>query len=61
MYSDAMIPHSALMAYANADHFAIALDLTALAATGILHNDFPRAQLIEAAVHVVEQELSTSN
>jgi hypothetical protein len=62
VYSDAILPHSSLLAYANADHFAVALPI-ALALpdarlAGINHNDFPRAQLVEAAIRIAQARLA---
>lgn len=62
IYSDAILPNSALLAYANADHFAIALPIEKAIPearlVGINHNDFPRAQLIEAAVRIAQARLA---
>lgn len=62
IYSDAILPNSALLGYANADHFAIALPIeTAVREArlvGINHNDFPRAQLIEAAIRIAQARLA---
>jgi hypothetical protein len=61
IYSDAILPNSSLLAYANADHFAIALPIENAVPqarlVGINHNDFPRAQLIEAAVRIAQARL----
>lgn len=61
IYADAILPNSSLLAYANADHFAIALPVAAALPearlVGINHNDFPRAQLIEAAVRIAQARL----
>lgn len=61
IYYDAVIPGSTLLGYANADHWAIALPFEsqapALAATFVNRNHFPRAQLVEAAVSVAEEQL----
>ena len=46
IYADAILPNSSLLAYANADHFAIALPIESALKearlVGINHNDFPR-------------------
>jgi hypothetical protein len=56
--SDAIVPGSTLLGYANADHLAVAMPFTGLlAATLITHNDYPRAVLLEAAIRYVEQDL----
>lgn len=61
IYSDAILPNSSLLAYANADHFAIALPIgnaiREARLVGINRNDFPRAQLIEAAVRIAQARL----
>lgn len=58
IYSDAILPHSELLGYANADHFAIALPIAGARLLGVNRNDFPRPQLIEAAVRVAQARLS---
>ena len=62
IYYDAILPHSTLLGYANADHFAIALPfestMSALTRLGINHNNFPRAQLLEAAIRTAETALA---
>jgi hypothetical protein len=59
--SDAIIPGSTLLGYANADHLAIAMPFGAnaplLAATFMTRNDYPRAVLLEAAIRFVEEDL----
>jgi pimeloyl-ACP methyl ester carboxylesterase len=55
--SDAIVPGSTLLGYANADHVAVAMPFTGpLAATMITHNDYPRAVLLEAAIRYVEED-----
>jgi hypothetical protein len=66
LWSDAIIPGSTLLGYANADHWAIALPivqgaparLQALAASLVDRNAFPREVLLEAVVRQVEEELA---
>jgi hypothetical protein len=62
IYSDAILPNSSLLAYANADHFAIALPIEnaipEARLIGVNHNDFPRAQLIEAAIRTAQARLA---
>ena len=62
--SDAIIPGSTLLGYANADHLAVAMpfgaDTPVLAATLITRNDYPRAVLLEAAIRYVEEDLRKS-
>lgn len=56
--SDAIVPGSTLLGYANADHLAVAMPFTGLlAATLMTHDDYPRAVLLEAAVRYVEKDL----
>ena len=57
IYSDAILPNSELLGYANADHFAIALPIAGARLLGVNRNDFPRPQLIEAAVRIAEARL----
>lgn len=57
IYADAMLPRSELLGYANADHFAIALPIAGARLLGVNRNDFPRPQLIEAAVRIAEARL----
>ncbi len=61
IYSDAILPSGALLAYANADHFAVALALPAARLLGVNRNDFPRAQMVEAAVRVAQSRLISSD
>lgn len=62
IYSDAILPNSSLLAYANADHFAIALPFDSAMPearlVGINRNEFPRAQLVEAAVRIAQARLA---
>jgi hypothetical protein len=62
IYSDAILPNGSLLAYANADHFAVALPIASALPearlAGINHNDFPRAQLVEAAIRVAQARLA---
>jgi hypothetical protein len=61
IYTDAILPHSSLLAYANADHFAVALPFDSAMPRarllGINRNDFPRAELVEAAVRIAQARL----
>lgn len=65
IYSDAILPRSSLLAYANADHLAIALPFDSAMPearlAGINRNDFPRAQLIEAAIRIAQSRLTERN
>jgi hypothetical protein len=72
IYADAILPGSRLLAYANADHFAVALPFDSAMHSpmhsampgarlfGINRNDFPRAELIEAAVRIAQAHLQRS-
>ena len=59
--SDAIVPRSTLLGYANADHNAVAMPFdtnkSLLAAAVETHNDYPRAVLLEAAIRYVEEDL----
>lgn len=61
--SDAIIPGSVLLGYPNADHWAIAMPVSAgkspLLASVVDKNDYPRAVLLEAALRFVEEDLGT--
>lgn len=61
LHYDAILPGATLLGYVNADHFAVALPFSqhmpALSRTLIDKNDFPRPQLVEAAVLFVEHTL----
>lgn len=64
LYADAILPRSSLLGYANADHFAIALPiadaLPEARLLGINRHDFPRAQLVEAAIRIAQARLMAS-
>ena len=64
IFYDQIVPGSTLMGYLNADHWAIAVPLnrtrTALAATLVTQNAYPREALIEAVLRFVEEEISSS-
>jgi hypothetical protein len=59
--SDAIVPGSTLLGYANADHLAVAMpfgnNTSLLAAMLMTRNDYPRAVLLEAAIRFVEEDL----
>ncbi len=63
--SDAIVPRSTLLGYANADHVAVAMPFDAskslFAATLMTHNDYPRAVLLEAAIRYVEEDLRAAD
>jgi hypothetical protein len=62
LYYDQIIPQSVLLAYLNADHWAVAIDIasTLPAAADLLvtSNDYPREILLEAIVKQVEEDLA---
>lgn len=60
IYSDAILPRGSLLGYANADHFAIALAMPEARLLGVNRNDFPRAQMVEAAVRIAQSRLRSS-
>ncbi|MGC9194066.1 MAG: lipase family alpha/beta hydrolase [Syntrophobacteraceae bacterium] len=63
--SDAIIPGSVLLGYPNADHYAVAMpfngDKYRMLAALIDKNDYPRAELLEAALRYAEEELAGAN
>lgn len=62
IYSDQVVPHSTLLGYANADHWAMATDLTrsksAIVRTVADRNDYPRAALLESALRYAEERMN---
>jgi hypothetical protein len=62
LFQDAVIPGSTVLGYLNADHWAVALPMglrSPLLASTLAHpNDFPRAQAVEAALRVVQTDLT---
>jgi hypothetical protein len=56
-----MVPGSTLLGYLNADHWAVGIDMSespyapVRAAADV--SDFPRAQVLEAALRFVEEDL----
>ena len=63
LFYDQIIPGSALAAYLNADHWALAVPVACahgfLSSTFVNHNDFPREALLEAILRFVEEDLSS--
>ena len=63
-YDDEIIPGSTLLAFLNADHWAIAVPVNrshaVTAATLTDQNDYPREALLEAVLRFVEEELDRS-
>lgn len=61
IYYDAVIPHSTLLGYVNADHWAVSLPIARvrpwLARALVNRNAFPREVLLEAVVRFVEERL----
>lgn len=61
LVGDQVIPGSTLLAYVNADHWAVGIDLGASPYQAVRaaadRNDFPRAQMLEAALRFVEEDL----
>lgn len=62
LYSDEFIPGSKLLAFLNADHWAVALPIDRshpfIAATFVNRNSYPRNALLEAVLRFVEEDLS---
>lgn len=60
--SDAIIPGSVLLGYPNADHLAVAMPISSekspLFAALADKNEYPRAELLEAALRYVEEDLA---
>lgn len=65
IYYDAIIPRSHLLGYVNADHWAVALPFQSeqplIAETLADQNDFPRAQLLQAAVEYAEEVIGAQH
>lgn len=61
LFYDQVIPGGSLLAYLNADHWALAVPIARshpmLGATFVDHNDFPREALLEAVLRFIEQDL----
>jgi hypothetical protein len=64
LYSDQFVPDSALLAFLNADHWAVALPIArghpVVSALFVDQNDYPREVLVEAILRFVEEDLSGS-
>jgi len=62
IFYDQVIPGSALIAYVNADHWAIALPIArshpTISALFVTQNAYPREALLEAVLRFVEEDLS---
>ena len=61
IYYDQMIPNSTLIAFVNADHWAVAVPVarshTFMGKTFVDKNDYPREALFEALLRFVEEDL----
>jgi hypothetical protein len=61
IFYDQVVPGSTLLAYANADHWAVMTDLASSAnplVRGLAdRNDFPRLAMLEAALRFIEESL----
>ncbi len=62
VFSDAIIPGSKLLGFANCDHWALALafnrDMPLIAATTINRSAFPREVLLESIARLVSEDLA---
>jgi hypothetical protein len=60
---DQMIPGSTLVAFLNADHWAIVVPVARkhsfVGSTVVNHNDYPREALLEALLRFIEEDLSS--
>jgi hypothetical protein len=60
---DQMIPGSTLVAFVNADHWAIAVPVARrhsfVGSTVVNHNDYPREAMLEALLRFIEEDLSS--
>jgi dienelactone hydrolase len=65
IFYDQVIPGSDLMAYLNADHWAIALPIArshpTIGTMFVTQNAYPREALLEALLRFVEEDLSSDN
>jgi dienelactone hydrolase len=61
VFYDQVIPGSTLIAFANADHWALAVPVdrqhTFVGSTFVNHNDYPRESMFEAIIRYVEEDL----
>ncbi|NNJ95230.1 MAG: hypothetical protein HKP57_10835 [Halobacteria archaeon] len=64
LFYDQVIPGSALIAYVNADHWALAVPIArthpTIGSMFVDQNDFPREALLEAIMRFVEEELAAA-
>jgi hypothetical protein len=61
VFDDQFIPRSTLIAFVNADHWALSLPIgrshSMIGRTFVDHNDYPREALLESVVRLVEEDL----
>lgn len=64
VFTDQVIPASTVLAFANADHWAMAVPVarqhTFAASTFVSQNNFPREVILEALLRYLEEDLSTT-
>ena len=65
LFYDQIIPNSTLLAYINADHWAVAVPIarshTFIGSTLVNKNDYPREAMIEALLRFIEEDLYADN
>ena len=65
LFYDQVIPSSALLGYANADHWALAMPIarshSMLGAMFVDQNQYPREAMFEAILRFVEEKLDSSS
>jgi hypothetical protein len=65
IFYDQVIPGSDLMAYVNADHWALALPIarshTTIGSLFVTESAYPREALLEAVLRFIEEDLSNNN
>jgi hypothetical protein len=61
-YNDQIIPNGSLLAFVNADHWAVVLPIkrshSIVGSLFVNHNDYPREALLEAILRFVEEDLA---
>jgi hypothetical protein len=62
LYYDQIVPNGSLLAFVNADHWAVVLPIershSIVGALLVNHNDYPREALLEAVLRFVEEDLA---
>ncbi|MCG6874790.1 MAG: hypothetical protein LJE97_06835, partial [Betaproteobacteria bacterium] len=62
IFYDQVIPGSALMAYVNADHWAVAVPIArsheTIGSLFVTQNAYPREALLEATLRLIEEDLA---